>query len=721
FRLGHGIYGQRQPDVQMVRVKIPAGRLQWRQIEALARIASRFGSGIAHLTTRQDIQFHHVHLRDVTEVMKHLAAVGLTTREACGNSVRNVTACPVAGFIRDELFDVTPYATAISAFLLRHPLAQQLARKFKVALSACPEDCVAAAIHDVGLLGRVDEAAGVRRIGFHLLAGGGLGSTPFVAQSLFPFVPVQDLLLTLKAILKVTADHGNRRNRGWARLKFLVQKIGRDRFRRLVESALKNLTAAERQEADLARYLTADLREVVSRHLQGHLDLVSGGQGPEAEPSALWRDSAEAGESGTATALEPLQQEEGLNAPGGSAFRRWKLKSVRPHHRPDRAVVQVAVPLGDLTVEQLLQLSSLAREQASPEVRLTVDQNLVFPDVALEALEEIHTGLANVSLAEASIGTALNVTSCPGTETCNLGITASKGLARALRTVLAETGKTTDGVLPEELSIKISGCPNGCGQHHLGHLGFHGVVLKQAERQLPAYQLHLGGKVSGETTRLGRNSVKIPARRIPDAVKALLAAFEAEGGASASFTEFAAGLAPVRIQAILAPYMATESSEENSHLDWGETTAFTTAGMGTGECAGAGMDLADGPLDPYMSEIAQAERFMAREQWADALANLNRSQYTLARVLLAEIGKDPESDHQCASEMRAELIDRGHAGETWNRFHDSVGELLRTRRPDPGVLQNVAEMARHMAEEARRTLDHLRRLKAAGQSHRIVR
>src|SRR3989454_6438465 len=275
FRLAQGIYGQRQPGVQMVRVKIPSGALSGRQLHRLADISERYSTGVCHLTTRQDMQFHFVQLADVPQVMRLLAEAGLTTREACGNSVRNVTACPLTGFIAEELFDVQPYAIAAFAFLVRNPFCQQLARKFKIAFSSCPEDCAATAIHDIGAVGRViapgSGPAGREetRYGFKVLVGGGLGSTPFTAQVLSEFVPVGDLLPTIKAILKVFSDLGNRKNKMKARIKFVVHRLGIEDFRSRVAAALAELTEAERQEAAVPLYVPERFARLGEGYLAG--------------------------------------------------------------------------------------------------------------------------------------------------------------------------------------------------------------------------------------------------------------------------------------------------------------------------------------------------------------------------------------------------------------------------------------------------------------------
>ncbi len=698
FRLAHGIYGQRQPGVQMVRVKIPAGSVSGRQLSRMADIAERFGNGMSHLTTRQDVQFHFVKMADVPRVMRSLAEVGLTTREACGNSVRNVTACPLAGFIADEQFDVRPYALGTYAYLTRNPFCQQLARKFKIALSACPEDCAATAIHDIGLLGRVERGEGRVRYGFKVVVGGGLGATPFTAQVLDHFVPVGELLITLKAILKVAADHGNRRSKAKARLKFVVHRAGIEAFKEMVAEAKAGLAAPEWREADVRRYVPETFAPVVAWHWGGRPPLRRNGHDESARPEPEGR------------AGDGLVEDE--------SFALWRSCSVRAHKDPARAVVTVMVPLGDLESHRLRALGDLVSRfggDGGDGARIAINQNLVLPDVKREDLRALYEGLRGCGLAEIGAGTALDVTCCPGADTCNLGITSSKGMARAIRAELASLTGGGAGQLADlkDLTIKISGCPNSCGQHHIAAIGLHGVAKRVGARQVPAYQLHLGGKVGNGEARIGRAAYKLAARKVPRAVAALLDLHRRLKTSGESFSDFIARVPQASIDAALEPLLAQRDHDapEELYVDWGQSAPYTTDDLGTGECAGAGTDVADGPFDNYEAELLQACLFMQRGQWADALANFNRSQYTLARVLLKEVGKFPESDYECVCELRARIIDRGHSSDLWNELHEEIGTLLRTRTPDPRAIEAVHGRALDLLAESRKVFLRLAQLR----------
>jgi len=683
FRLAHGIYGQRQPGVQMVRVKIPSGVLTGRQLHGLAELSEGFATGVCHLTTRQDVQFHFVQLSRVPRLMRLLAELGLTTREACGNSVRNVTACPLAGFITEEAFDVQPYSLATYAFLVRNPFCQQMSRKFKIAFSACPEDCAATAVHDIGALGRVIEERGRTRYGFKIVVGGGLGSTPFAAKLLDEFVPPEELLPTVKGILKVFTDHGNRRNKMKARLKFVVHRMGIEMFRREVAAAKGEMTSDEREESDLLQYVPARFIETVAGHLEGRpgLSELRASQERVAVP---------------AIPLTPGNDDEG--------FVRWQSCSIRPHRDPLRAVVTVLFPLGDMDARRLRALSKIVTEYGEDHARVARDQNLVLPCVKGSALRRLYGELAAVGLAEAGVGTALDITACPGADTCGLGITSSKGLTRALRSGLLPLANNGGLEALRGVTIKISGCPNSCGQHHIANIGFHGVAKTVNGRQIPAYQLHLGGRVGAGEARFGEVMEKIPAKNVPKVVLALLDLYRTERGDRESFADFAARFPRERITALLKPYLEERSPEDELLVDWGQEAPFSTDDIGRGECAGAGTDVAVGVFDNYEAEIRQAALFMERGQWVDAVANLNRSQYTLARILLERLGKNPDSDYETLCEIRAQVIDRGYAGETWNDYHREIERLLRTRRPNPVAVRRLYRRSMELLEESKTTL-----------------
>ena len=720
FRLAHGIYGQRQPGVQMIRVKIPTGALQGAQLRLLADLVEEFSNGSAHLTTRQDVQFYWVRLERVPDLLRRLAAGGLTTREACGNSVRNVTACPISGSLSDEAFDIRPYALATWRYLVRNPFCQQMSRKFKIAFSACPEDCAATAIHDIGALGRVVFRDGEARKGFRVVVGGGLGPTPFVAQVLRDFVAPEDLLPTFKAILLAFAEQGNRRLKSKARLKFVVHRLGIEKFRALVDEKLAALSAEERDEADLARWLEdADVWSAWSAEAASRLHAEAGtGERPfapdpvAAAAAGAWTPAVRVASDAPPTATPAASPGDPFHEQGGAApgfrgplkggctgvaddagFARFFARTVRRHRDPERAIVTITVPLGDLKAPSLRTLADLATRHAHDEVRIGRDQNLVLPHARRADLRPLYEGLAAAGLDDGTAGTALDVTSCPGADTCALGITSSKGVAAAVRRALLPLAGNGAAAALEGITIKVSGCPNSCGQHHIANIGLHGVARTVNGRQVPAYQLHLGGAIADGTGRIGAALDKIPARRVPGAVKTLIAWYARERSEGEALPAFFDRQPKEKVRAALLPFAAVvplgtdaapnppDPAEDRLDIDWGAEAPFSTDDLGTGECAGAGQDKADDPFDNARAELLQARLFLERGQVVDALANLNRSQYTVARVLLEVLGKKPDSDYETACELRARVIDRGLADEGWNEIHATIADLLKSRHP----------------------------------------
>ena len=531
FRLLRGVYGQRQTDVQMVRVKIPFGRLFPLQLDALANLADRYSRGYGHVTTRQNVQFHFVKMANAEAALRLLDEAGLTTREACGNSVRTVTACEVASVCGGAAFDVTAYAEAITRMLLRHPLSSSLPRKFKIAFSGCDRDCAVGAINDLGFVAKVEN--GER--GFKVFAAGGLSTTPQAAIVLHDFVRAGEISRVAETVVRMFHALGNRENKHRARLKYVLRKLGEGGFRQ--------------EYARLRAQVDAEaLAEIV--------------EAPQ-----------------PATTPAPPVLEEGLaRAPGYLA---WKASAVFAQKQAGYAAVYVRLPLGDVTSGQLRALGELATRFGDGSVLLSIDQNLVVPWVDARSLPAIHRALVQLGLAELDRGTARDVTSCPGAETCNLAVTGSRSLGRAITERLqGEEAHALKGFA--RTTIKISGCPNSCGQHHIADLGFHGAVKTANGVAVPMYQLHLGGGVDANGARFGRQVVKLVARRVPDAVVALLELFETDGKVGEAPATFFQRVDPKRVVEVLGPLLGP--AEPGEEADIGQTEGFIVA-IGAGECA----------------------------------------------------------------------------------------------------------------------------------------
>ena len=555
YRLSYGIYGQRQDGYQMVRVKIPHGRLTPTQLEALADFSERFcdegeypgggGRGMGHVTTRQDMQFHFVPLARVAEAMRHLARAGLTTREACFNTVRNITGCPLAGACGTEAFDITPYAQAATELFLRNPICQNLPRKFKIAFSGCETDCGLGAMHDIGAVARV--RGGER--GFKVWVGGGLGNSPRPATLLYDYVPVRRFFPVIEAIIRVFDAEGPRKNRTRARIKFLFDKTyTAETFRARVEEVVAELPP------DAWSYRILDgLPERVDRE-------------------ALSRE-----------ALTPMPTFSIDGVARGIRFARWRVTNVMPHRLEGYGLVSLRLTLGDVTSTQLRVAAEAARRWSGGEARASVGQNLVLRDVRLDELPALYDFLLPHGLAEAEALGIRDVVTCPGADTCNLGITSSRGLGRAVSRWL-DDGRLQD--LPEfaGTSIKASGCPNSCSQHHIATVGFYGNSKHVGDEPVPHYMLMLGGGIDARGARMAQAVMKIPARRVPVALDRLVTQYREERGGGELFAEWVERADRDAVKARLADLALSDAPTAEEIIDWDQDTVFTGK-TGEGECA----------------------------------------------------------------------------------------------------------------------------------------
>src|SRR5262245_56741583 len=501
FRLVRGTYGQRQADdAQMLRVKIPQGILTSDQLDALAEVGERYSRGFGHITTRQNLQFHFVKLHDVEPAMRRLADAGLTTREACGNSVRNITACPYAGVAADERFDVTPYAEALTRYLLRHPLSSTLPRKFKIAFEGCGGDHVMLGINDLGFRA-VLGAQGTR--GFRVTAGGGTSIMVTSAGVLHEFLPTSEILRVAEAVLRVFARLGDYQHKQRNRMKFLIRSLGWTRWREEYDREL----AACRLRG------TAPTLDIDPPATEAKPDWA-----PEAPPSAGYiatrvGSGVVKGPGLTPTVVPVLHA-------GDDAYARWRVTNVRPQKQFGYVMAVATAPLGDVTSNQLRVIAELARAFGDGTVRVTTDQDLLFRWVNASDVHRLYGSLAAAGLGLAEAGTIADVASCPGAETCRLAVTQSRGLGRLLEEHLRarpDLVEQADGA-----RIKISGCPNGCGQHHVATIGFQGSIRRVGSRVLPQYFVMVGGGATDSGAAFARCAAKIPARRIPDAVERLI-------------------------------------------------------------------------------------------------------------------------------------------------------------------------------------------------------
>src|SRR5713101_3085988 len=532
FRLVRGTYGQRQAeDAQMLRVKIPQGILTGDQLEALADVGERYSRGFGHITTRQNLQFHFVKLHDVEHAMHRLADAGLTTREACGNSVRNITACPYAGVAADERFDVTPYAEALTRYLLRHPLSSTLPRKFKIAFEGCAVDHVALGIHDLGFRAVVAPDGGR---GLRVTAGGGTAIMVTNAGLLHEFLPASEIFRVAEAVLRVFARLGDYQHKQRNRMKFLIKALGWTRWR---------------EEYD---------RELTACRLRGDVPTLDIDP-PESESKPEWvKDSSPSVGHIASRVLEGKITGPGLTPAivpvfhaGDEAYARWRSTNVRTQKQFGFVTAAATVPLGDLTSEQMHVLGELSRAYGDGTVRVTPEQDLVFRWVNACDVRQLHRRLAAAGLGLAEAGSIADVTSCPGAESCRLAVTQSRGLGRLLEEHLRARPDLIAAA--DDTQIKISGCPNGCGRHHIATIGFQGSVRRVDGRAVPQYFVMVGGGATESGASFGRLAAKVPARRMPEVVERLINLYAREKHADESATDFFGRLEVERVRLALMP------------------------------------------------------------------------------------------------------------------------------------------------------------------------
>jgi sulfite reductase (NADPH) hemoprotein beta-component len=572
FRLVRGVYGQRQDDVQMFRVKIPQGVLSAEALRALADACENWSRGFAHITTRQNIQLHFMKLAETEACMRRLAQVGLTTREACGNSVRNVVGCPFAGVCQTEAFGVSPYAEALTRYFLRHPLSSSLPRKFKISFGGCEPDCAGGAFNDIGFRARVRDINGNVERGFRVTVGGGTATLCQSGWLLYDFLPASQILYVAESVLRVFHAHGNRRSKANALMKYLIRKIGWGAWKKLYDVQFEAVCAeggallpfdphnppVEEPPARERRPQAPDQSEVAQRAAGARV------RGPGIVPEVV------------AALPQSLSTAE---------FADFCRTNVRAQRQAGYLAVTVHVPMGDLTGPQFRLLAELALAYGDGSVRTTQEQNVMLRWIRREELPELYRRFRAMGLGRSGAGTIADVTSCPGAESCRLAVTQSRGLGRELTRFLQSRPDLV--ALASDASIKISGCPNGCAQHHVATLGFQGGMRRLSGKAvIPQYQLMVGGLVDSEAAHFGRRSSKIPARRVTQALERLLEWYRDNRRDRETASQFFAHADLNDIEALLADLCAISAADARSedYIDIGEDHAFTGETK-DGECA----------------------------------------------------------------------------------------------------------------------------------------
>jgi len=645
----------------MQRIKVPFGRVTPEQLEVVAELAEEYSTGVAHVTTRQDFQLHFVHIEDTPSLMRRLAAVGVTTREACGNTVRNVTACPIAGVCRTQAFDVTPYAKALAYFLLGHPDTQEFGRKFKIAFSGCQDEaCGLAQMHDIGAVAAIREVDGRPKRGFKLLVGGGLGTVPHQAKLFAEFIPEEELLPVAQAICRVFARLGEKKNRNTARLKFLVAKLGIEEFRRLVSEERAKL-------APDARW-TEYLKDIP-------------GEDPPAEEPALIA----------------------IGSPANGEFERWKAFNVYRQRQSGFAAVTVTLPLGDISAAQLRALADIARRYGREDLRLTVEQNIVLRWVKEADLPALHAELKAAGLGEPGAGTITDITACPGTDTCKLGIASSRGLAAELRRRLFERDSNLDAAV-RGLRIKISGCFNSCGHHHLADLGFYGVSRNKDAYTVPHFQVVIGGQWRGNGAAYGLAIGAVPSKRIPVVVDRFAELYRSGRMEGESFQAYVTRIGKAACKSAIEDLLEIPPHDEEPsyYSDWGDPREFTTGDRSTGEGAGMLVSRFDFRMAACEREVFDAQLQFDKGAVEQAASTALQAMLAAAAALLELEGVTVDAPERIVAEFRARLYD---TQLFWDPFaHGKFGQYFFQAYAEARA-QKTPERVRRLIEESQLFLE----------------
>lgn len=600
----------------MVRIKVPYGKLTVEQMHVLADVAEEYSDSILHVTTRQDIQLHFVHIEDTPDLFRRLAAVGITTREACGNSVRNITACEFAGVCNTQSFDVTPYAHAMYEFLLGHPDVQDFGRKFKIAFSGCSDHpCGLVTFHDLGAVALTRVENGVTKRGFKVVVGGGLGAVPFAAKTLDEFCSEEELLPLTQAVSRVFARLGEKQSRARARVKFLVDHLGIDEFKRLVAEEREKLREDPRWTDFLA-------------DLHAHDE-------------------------------KPMRAGAPLPASTNSDFDKWAKTNLRPQAQAGYFVATLTMPLGDYTPKQSRLLGDIAQKYIGDNIRLTVEQNMVFRWLSGADAFAFYEDLLAIGLADHGAGTITDPTACPGTDTCKLGISSSRGVTGELRRHLKLVEPTLDESV-KSLHIKASGCFNSCSQHHVADIGFLGISRQVGGRKVPHFNMVLGGQWTENGKSYGMVVGAIPSKSVPKAVELVTAHYVKNKQEGESFQAFIARVGKREFRSVLAPAQAVPSYDvdKSFYSDWGDPREYSIGDIGIGECAGEIVPYVEFGLQQAAQELFEAQDLLDAKQSDAAATKAFAAMVTAAKALVRHTGAESRDDvEDVVAQFRASLYD----------------------------------------------------------------
>ena len=596
LRLARGVYGQRQQGVQMIRIKLPFGKITTKQLLRIAAISDEYSTGNLHLTTRQDIQIHYVSLERTPELWAKLEQDDITLREACGNTVRNITASAVAGIDPKEPFDVSPYAHELFKYLLRKPFGQELGRKFKIAFSSNDDDTAYTFMHDLGFIPKIKIVDGKEVRGFKIMIAGGLGAQPILAKTAYEFLEEDQIVPFTEAVIRVFDRHGERTSRHKARIKYLVAKIGIEQLMQYV--------AEERLALNVKSYSIN--REVVPLKLN---------------------------EKQTFTTFKISNEKK---------YQDWLKSNVFEQKQKGYYGVNIKILLSNFSSDTARVLAPIVEKYAADDIRITVNQGLLLKYVPKEALPALFQELDKLNFAEPGFDSAADITACPGTDTCNLGISSSTGIAKELERVVIE--EYPDLLFNNDIKIKISGCMNSCGQHSLAQIGFHGSSFKNGTAVVPALQLVLGGGVVGNGEgRVSEKVIKVPSKRGPAVLRTLLDDFEKNSVEGEYFNTYYDKKGKEYFYQLLKPHADNSTLQPEEYVDWGHSEQFKTE-IGVGECAGVMIDLVATLLFEVEEKIEWAQSAFASELYADSIYHSYSAMVNAAKALL--LGKSVPTNTQ---------------------------------------------------------------------------
>ena len=591
LRLARGIYGQRQEGVQMIRIKLPYGKVTSEQLVRITQVSDEYSTGRLHITTRQDIQIHYVSLDRTPELWADLAKDDITLREACGNTVRNITGSELAGVDVNEPFDVSPYAHGLFQYLLRNPICQEMGRKFKISFSSSDEDTALSYLHDLGFIPKIKDG----QRGFKIMFGGGLGSQPAHAELLSEFVPVNEIIPTAEGIIRIFDRYGERAKRMKARMKFLIKEMGKDAFLDLVEQE-KEAIAFETYEIDTTAF-----------------------DGPIPEPL-----------------LEVPQ----VTIEDTEAYEAWKKSNVIKQKQDGYYAIGIKVLLGDFYTDKARLLAALIKNYAANELRFSLRQNIVIRHVKEENLPFFYQELAKLDFVHLGYNSVGDITACPGTDTCNLGIASSTGIAEELERVLS--AEYPQYLNNREIEIKISGCMNACGQHNMSAIGFQGMSINSGKLVAPALQVLLGGgRLGNGEGRFADKVIKIPSRRGPEALRTILNDFDANANGE-KFLNYYDAKGEKYFYEILKPLSDVTNLTEADFVDWGNADNYVKA-VGVGECAGVVIDLVATLLFEAKEKLVLAQESFDEKKWSDAIYHAYAGFVNGAKALL--LSENQKTNH----------------------------------------------------------------------------